>query len=115
MRHLNKNRKLSRVKKVRTALLNSIARSLILHGKIKTTVPKAKEIRGFVEKLVTKGKKATIAVRRNISVSVGKEATKKVVDELSKKYEKREGGYTRIIKAGVRKSDGSSMAIIEFV
>jgi large subunit ribosomal protein L17 len=115
MRHLNKNRKLSRVKKVRVALLNSIARSLILHGKIKTTEPKAKEVKSFVEKLVTKGKKATVASRRDITVSVGKEATKRVVDELSKKYEKREGGYTRIIKAGARKSDGSSMAIIEFV
>lgn len=106
---------MSRVKKVRVALLNSIARSLILHGKIKTTVPKAKEVRGFVEKLVTKGKGATVAARRDITVSVGKEATKKLVDELSKKYDKREGGYTRIIKAEVRKSDGSPMAVIEFV
>jgi large subunit ribosomal protein L17 len=112
---MSKNRKLSRVKKVRVALLNSIARSLILHGKIKTTEPKAKEVRSFVEKLVTKGKSATVAARRDINVSVGKEATKKLVDELSKKYEKREGGYTRIVKAGARKSDGSKMAVIEFV
>jgi large subunit ribosomal protein L17 len=115
MRHLNKIRKLSRVKKVRVALLNSLARSLVLHERIKTTEPKAKEIKSFVEKLVTKGKKATVASRREINESLGKEATKKMVDTLAKKYESRAGGYTRIIKAGRRASDGSSMAIIEFV
>lgn len=115
MRHSNKNRKLSRVKKTRVALLNSLARSLVLHEKIKTTEPKAREIRAFVEKLVTKGKKATVASRRDITIVIGKEATKKVVDTLAKKYESRTGGYTRIIKAGARKSDGSKMAIIEFV
>ena len=115
MRHHNANRKFGRVRKVRKALLNSLARSLVLHERIETTEPKAKEIRPFVEKMVTSGKKATVSVRRSLSTLIGKNATKKMVDELSKKYEKRAGGYTRIIKTGRRLSDGSKMAIIEFI
>jgi large subunit ribosomal protein L17 len=115
MRHHNANRKLSRVRKVRVALLNSLARSLILHNKIETTEPKAKEIRPFVEKLVTKAKLQTIAARRALITKVGPNATKILMDEIFKKYEKRNGGFIRIIKSKTRMSDGSKMAIIEFV
>lgn len=115
MRHHNKNRKLSRVRKVRKALINSLARSLVLHRKMETTEPKAKELRPFIEKLVTKGKQKTVAARRAIAERIGQGAAKILVDDLSKKYGERKGGYTRITKSRVRFSDGSKMAIIEFV
>ena len=115
MRHANHNRKFGRVTKQRKALLNSLARSLVLRQKIKTTEPKAKELRPFVEKLLTYAKKGTVAARRSIGITLGKEATKSLVDTLSKKYDNRKGGYTRITKLGARKSDGSKMAVIVFV
>jgi len=115
MRHSNNKRKLGRVTKVRKALINSLARSVILHGKITTTEAKAKEVRPFVEKLITKGKIGTVAARRAISVIVGPKVGKLVVDTLSKKYDGRKGGYARITKMPRRKSDGSPMAVIELV
>jgi large subunit ribosomal protein L17 len=115
MRHHNQNRKLSRVRKVRVALINSLARSLILHGKIETTEPKAKEIRPFVEKLVTKSKLQTVAARRTLVAKVGAGATKILMSDIFKKYEKRNGGFLRITKIKNRLSDGSKMAIIEFI
>ena len=115
MRHHNQNRKLGRVRKVRKALLNSLARSLVLHGKIETTEPKAKELRPFIEKLITKGKAATVPVRRIIGTKIGSSAAKILIDTLSKKYTSQKGGYTRIVKSKRRISDGSKMAIIEFV
>lgn len=115
MRHHNQNRKFGRVRKVRKALLNSLARSLVLHEKIETTEPKAKELRPFVEKLITKGKTPTVAARRALSEKVGPKASKLIADNLSKKYESKKGGYTRITKSRKRLSDGSRMAIIEFV
>lgn len=115
MRHHNQNRKLSRVRKVRKALLNSLARSLVLHGKIETTEPKAKELRPFIEKLTTRGKLQTVAVRREMSTMIGPKAGKILIDTISQKYKENKGGYTRIIKSKRRASDGSKMAIIEFV
>lgn len=115
MRHHNANRKFGRVRKVRKALLNSLARSLVLHERIETTEPKAKEIRPFVEKIITKGKTDNVSTRRSISTIIGKNAAKKMVEDISKRYDKRNGGYTRVIKTGRRISDGSKMAIIEFV
>jgi large subunit ribosomal protein L17 len=100
---------------VRKALINSLARSFVLHEKMETTEPKAKELRPFIEKLITKGKLKDIAARRAITASVGPKAAKILVDTLSKKYEDRKGGYTRITKSKRRMSDGSKMAIIEFV
>jgi len=115
MRHHNANKKFSRVRKVRKALINSLARSLVLHQKMRTTEPKAKEIRPFVEKLVTKGKLQTVAARRAIIEKIGENATKILIDTLSKKYKDQNGGYLRITKTKPRLSDGSKMAIIEFV
>lgn len=100
---------------MRKALLNSLARSLVLHQKIETTEPKAKELRPFVEKLVTKSKLQTVAARRVVSVSVGSKAAKVLFDVIFKKYADRKGGFLRITKTKRRLSDGSKMAIIEFV
>lgn len=115
MRHSDNKRKLGRVRSQRKALLNSLARSLVLHGKIQTTEPKAKELRPFIEKIITSGKTATVASRRLIVEKVGKLAAKKVVDTISKTYADRKGGYTRVVKLPRRMSDGSAMAIIELV
>lgn len=115
MRHHNKNRKLGRKKNQRQALLNSLARSLILKEKIKTTEPKAKELRPIVERLVSYGKTGNVSASRTLSAKVGKTAANKLIANLAKKYQSRAGGYTRVIKSGRRNSDGAAMAIIEFV
>ena len=116
MRHHNANRKFGRVTKVRKGLMRSLAVALVEKGKIKTTMAKAKELRPYVEKIVTAGKKNTIAARRNIIEKVGSEkAAKHVVDVLAPKYLEVKGGYTRITKLGRRLKDASPMAYIEFV
>ncbi|MES2214106.1 MAG: 50S ribosomal protein L17 [Patescibacteria group bacterium] len=115
MRHGNVNRKFGRTKNQRKALLKSLAYSLVLRGKIKTTEPKAKELRPFVEKLVTYGKKGTIASRRELESRVGKSAAKKIATVIAPEYMDRKGGYTRITKMIRRSSDGAPMAVIEFV
>lgn len=117
MRHHNSIRKFGRVKKQREALIRSLALSLIKHGKIRTTEAKAKELRPFIEKLITKGSGGTIASRRLVISRLGgnKEGGSKVVDELGKKYKDRKGGYTRIVKMSPRPGDASKMAIIELV
>jgi len=117
MRHGNNKRKFGRVRKVRVALINSLALNLIVRGKIKTTEPKAKELRPFVEKLVTGAKKGDPATRRLIisKLSNRRPEVKKLFDVIAPKYADRKGGYTRVLKLGARKSDGAPMAIIEFV
>lgn len=115
MRHHNANRKFGREKNQRVALMRSLAYSLVLKGKIKTTEPKAKSLRPYMEKLVTLGKKQTLASRRVLESRVGIEAAKKIAGELSATYKDRAGGYTRITKMGPRATDASPMAIIEFV
>lgn len=115
MRHGNHNRKFGREKSQRVALLRSLARSLVLRGRITTTEAKAKEIRPLVEKLVTKGKSATLANRRALIAALGDESTAKKLFTASEKYADRTGGYLRITKMGPRKGDASPMAVIEFV
>ena len=115
MRHHNSNRKFGREKNQRKALLKSLAYSLTLKGKIKTTEPKAKELRPYMEKLITLGKKQTLASRRVLESRVGPKAAKKIAMELSLTYKERVGGYTRITKMGQRLTDGSPMAIIELI
>ena len=117
MRHHNKNKKFGRVRKQRTALMRSLARSLILHDRIQTTESKAKALRPFIEKLITKGKDGTLAARRLVLSRLGGSdiATTKIFDTLSPKYKERNGGYTRITKAGTRVGDAAKEAIIEFV
>ncbi len=121
MRHHNANRKLSRKSGPRKALVRSLARSLVLQEKIQTTEAKAKELRPFVEKLITRGKASrgkntiTLAARRFLISQVGSEAGKKIADVLAPKFQTRAGGYVRILHMPRRISDGSSMAHIEFV
>lgn len=117
MRHHNKNKKFGRVRKQRTALMRSLARSLILHDRIQTTEAKAKALRPFIEKLITKSKDNSIATKRIISSRLGGSvvATKKLFDTLAPKYKKRNGGYTRVTKLGTRVGDAAKEAIIEFV
>lgn len=99
----------------RKALLKSLAHNLVIKGKIKTTEAKAKEIRPFVEKLVTLGKKETPASKRLLEARVGKIAAQKIAGPLATTYKTRVGGYTRITKLIRRSSDGAKMAVIEFV
>lgn len=115
MNHHKTIKKFGRLKNLRNALMKSMASSLILKEKIRTTETKAKALRPFVEKIVTMSKKANLASRRLVVSRVGEEAGKKVVDVIAPKYKSRNGGYTRITKLNNRKSDGSSMAEIEFV
>lgn len=115
MRHHNANRKFGRKTNQRNALLKSLAYSLALKGKIKTTEAKAKELRPYMEKLVTLGKKETLASRRLLESRVGKEAAKKIATDLAPAYKERAGGYLRITKMVRRKSDGAPQAVIEFV
>jgi large subunit ribosomal protein L17 len=116
MRHHNKNRKFGRTTNQRHALMKSLACSLIRDERINTTEAKAKEIRPFIEKIVTHGKTDTVSSRRFISSKIGsEELANKLVSEISTKYADRNGGYTRIIKLPLRKTDASKMARIEFV
>ncbi len=115
MNHHKSNRKFGRVKKVRNGLMKSLALALVMEEKIKTTEPKAKELRPYVEKLVTQGLKGTLAGKRAIIAKIGVKGSDKVMKELSPRYTTRKGGYTRITKLPQRLSDGSPMAVIEFV
>lgn len=116
MKHGNANRKFGRVRRQRKALISGLARSLILHERIETTEAKAKELRPFIEKLITTGSKQTVAARRDIlSKITDKEAVKKLVDTIAPKYKERQGGYTRIIKLPQRAGDAAKIAVIEFV
>ena len=115
MRHGNVNRKFGREKNQRTALLKSLARSLVLEGSITTSEAKAKEIRPIVEKLVTRGKVVTLANRRLLVAELGDITTVNKLIKTASGYTERPGGYLRIVKMGPRKGDASPMAVIEFV
>ena len=117
MRHGNNKRKFGREKNVRNALISSLALNLIIREKIKTTEPKAKELRPYIEKLVTLSKSKTLASRRTVISRLANRSqeVKKLYDVIAPKYTERKGGYTRVLKLGARKSDGAKMAIIEFV
>lgn len=115
MRHGNNVRKFGRTTNQRAALLKSLARNLVIKGKIKTTEARAKEIRPLVEKLVTKGKSITLANRRILTAELGDTATVNKLIKTASAYTERKGGYIRITKMGPRKGDGAAMAVIEFV
>lgn len=117
MRHGNNVRKFGRDKNQRAQLLASLALNLIVREKIKTTEPKAKELRPFIEKLVTRAKKGDLATRRLIIATLSNrdKEVKKLFDVIAPKYKDVKGGYTRVLKLGARKSDGAKMAHIEFV
>ena len=116
MRHGFANKKLNRTSEHRKALLKNMLNSLIKYEQIKTTLPKAKFLKPQADKIITLGKKNNLTSAKNlISQLQDKKSANKVTKTLSKRYEKRSGGYTRIIKAGFRYGDNAPMAIIEFV
>jgi ribosomal protein L17 len=109
-------RKLQRASGHRTALLRNLAAALIKHEQIQTTTPKAKELRPYVEKLITLAKKGGLSNRRLADARLKDDAQLiKLFDTLAERYKDRNGGYTRVIKAGIRASDAAPMAIIELV
>ena len=117
MRHHNQNRIFGRPRNQRTALMRGLALSLIEHGKIKTTEAKAKELRAYVEKLITKGKTDTLTSRKQVLSKLGQPDTKivnKLFTDIAEKYSDRNGGYTRIIKMGETPA-GRREATIELV
>ena len=116
MRHGISQRKLSRKSGHRKALFRNMSAALIKHEQIVTTLPKAKELRPYVEKLVTLAKRGGLSNRRLAQARLLDETQlKKLFDVLAERYSDRDGGYTRIIKAGYRESDSAQLAIIEFV
>jgi|TARA_Y100000389_G_scaffold12631_1_gene11385 large subunit ribosomal protein L17 len=116
MRHGMANKKLNRTSEHRKALLKNMLNSLIKYEQIKTTLPKAKFLKPQADKMITLGKKDTLQTTKTlVSQLQDIKAANKVKKTLSKRYEKRSGGYTRIIKAGFRYGDNAPMAIIEFV
>jgi len=91
-------------------------REVFEHGSILTTLPKAKAVKPFVEKAITKGKKGSVTARRYVNSYLGdRRLTNKVVDEISKKYQSRPGGYTRILKMGKRRGDASEIALLQLI
>ena len=116
MRHGFAGRRFNRSASHRKAMLANLAASLIKHEQIVTTLPKAKDLRPVVEKLVTLGKKGGLAARRQAIAEIGDEAqVKKLFDVLAKRYAERKGGYTRVLKAGFRHGDSAPVGVIEFV
>ena len=116
MRHRVGGRKLGRTSSHRTALFRNMAAALIKHEQITTTLPKAKELRPVVEKLVTLGKRGDLHARRQAVAQMRDVAmVKKLFDVLGPRYKDRDGGYTRVLKAGFRYGDSAPVAVIEFV
>ena len=116
MKHRLKGKKLNRTSSHRKALLMNMSNALIKHEQIITTLPKAKELRPFVEKIITLGKKGDLESRRKtIAILQDQKNTKKIFDIFANRYKERSGGYTRIIKIGNRYGDNAQTAIIEFV
>ena len=116
MRHRKAGRQLRRTSEQRLALLRNLAISLIEKGAIETTEAKAKELRPFVERLITKGKTGTLHARRLAARHVHKRAAAdRLFQEVAPKFATRQGGYTRILKTGFRKGDGAEMARIELI
>ncbi len=116
MRHGNAHRKLGRTSSHRTAMFANMAASLIKHEQITTTLPKAKELRPFVEKLVTLAKRGGLHARRlAISRVRDQDQVRKLFDTIGPRYQSRSGGYIRVLKAGFRFGDNAPVAVIEFV
>ncbi len=117
MKHHKAQRKLGRVRKVRTALLRSLVRSLVIHERIETTIAKARELRPQIEKLITLAKKDSLASHRLITARLGNDAetSAKLHEVLAPRYKDRPGGYTRISKLGTFEDVKRDKAIIEFV
>ncbi|MFH1462230.1 MAG: 50S ribosomal protein L17 [bacterium] len=115
MKKRKKGRKLNRKKDQRNALLKSLASTLILREKIKTTEAKAKELSPFIEKQISQAKIGSLSAQRILAGLLSKAIAKKLITEIAPRLKERKGGYTRIIKLGPRQSNGAKMAIIEIV
>ena len=119
MRHQKQGRKLNRTASHRKALMMNMASSLVLHKRIKTTDAKAKELRGYIERLVTYAKKDSVHGRRLIQQKLpgsrGKKIANMLIHEIAPEFKDRNGGYTRITKLGNRKNDNAPVSLIEFV
>lgn len=116
MRHGMSGRKFNRTKEHRKAMFKNLAQALIKNEQIKTTLPKAKDLRPVVEKLITLAKRGGLHCRRQVvSQLQDQDVVKKLMDQMGSRFSTRAGGYTRIIKAGFRYGDNAPMAIIEFV
>ncbi len=116
MRHGVSGRKLNRHSAERRALFKGLASSLLKHEQIKTTLPKAKDLRPIVEKMITLGKRGGLSCRRQAIAYLGdKDLAAKIMGALADRYKERAGGYVRIVKAGTRPGDNAPMAIIELV
>lgn len=121
MKHQKKGRKFSRVKKQRQALFQGLLSNLIMKEKIGTTEAKAKEVKGFIDQIINKAKKANqesaqkVAILRDLRNALPQQAVKKLSGTFLEKFEGRNSGYARVIKLAKRKSDAARMAIIEFV
>lgn len=115
MRHLNRGRKLSRTSAHRKALFRNLVLSLIKHERLKTTDAKAKELRHYADRMVTLGKRGDLAARRlAYNFMQSHDAVKKLFDEIAPRFADRAGGYTRVVKFGVRRGDAAPLSIIEF-
>ena len=116
MRHRSAGRKLNRTSKHRQMLFRNLSQALIKHEQIVTTLPKAKDLRPVVEKLITLGKRGGLHARRQAFAQLRDEKmVAKLFDVLAQRYAERAGGYTRVLKAGFRYGDSAPMAVIEFV
>jgi len=116
MRHGKAGRKLNRTSSHRKAMFKNMSAALIKHEQIVTTLPKAKELRPIVEKLITLGKRGDLHARRQAIAQIGDEAmVRKLFDVLGPRYKDRNGGYTRVLKAGFRHGDNAPVGVIEFV
>ncbi|OKH89346.1 50S ribosomal protein L17 [Thalassospira sp. TSL5-1] len=116
MRHGMQGRKLNRTKSHRKAMFANMAVSLITHEQIKTTLPKAKDLRPYVEKLITLGKRGDLHARRQaLSTLRDEAAVAKLFGAVAERYKERNGGYTRVLKAGFRYGDAAPVALIELV
>ena len=116
MRHGNGLRKLNRTSSHRAAMFRNMAAALIKHEQISTTLPKAKDLRPVVEKLITLGKRGDLHARRQAIAQIKDvDLVKKLFDVLAPRYKTRNGGYTRVLKAGIRYGDAADMAVIELV
>ena len=116
MRHRHGPRKLNRTSSHRRAMFRNMATALLKHEQIETTVPKAKELRGVVERMITLGKRGDLHARRQaLGYLADETVVRKLFDTLGPRYAERQGGYTRVLKAGFRYGDAAPMAIIELV
>ena len=116
MRHRNAHRKLSRNSSHRRAMLRNLVTDFLDHGRLMTTLPKAKEVRPLAEKMITLGKRDSLHARRQLQSYLMREpVAKKVFDTIAPRFADRKGGYSRIIKLGNRKGDGADLAIIELL